>query len=126
MEEAKLVQSATTQIPNPPSSVEAPPSLPPKTKKRPLDSDAHISNSTYFQIRAVLREIRPHVLEAIRTKVSIISGKQQPEDGEIKGAYVVGGSAFGWNFITFSGMEPVYYGMTKESFRAQAAKLTTV
>ena len=63
MEEAKLVQSATTQIPNPPSSVEAPPSLPPKTKKRPLDSDAHISNSTYFKIRAVFREIRPHVLE---------------------------------------------------------------
>ena len=55
-----------------------------------------------------------------------ISGEQQPEDGQIKGAYVVGGSAFGWNFITFSGMEPVYYGMTKESFREQAAKLTTV
>ena len=63
MEEAKLVQSATTQIPNPPSSVEAPPSLPPMTKKRPLDSDAHISNSTCFKIRAVLRDIRPNVLE---------------------------------------------------------------
>ena len=56
-----------------------------------------------------------------------ISGeKQEAEDGQIKGAYVVGGSAFGWNFITFSSVEPVYYGMTKESFRAQAAKLTTV
>ncbi|KAK9910453.1 hypothetical protein M0R45_034414 [Rubus argutus] len=190
MEEAKLVQSATTQIPNPPSSVEAPPSLPPKTKKRPLDCDAHISNSTSFKIRAVLREIRPHVLEVLRTpdfqkckaaneiqeqvkllmdlykqmtaetlsaprcndvpegqllsganlqdtRVSAtlselkfpsgISGeKQQAEDGQIKGAYVVGGSAFGWNFITFSSMEPVYHGMTKEAFRAQAAKLTTV
>ncbi|KAK9910460.1 hypothetical protein M0R45_034420 [Rubus argutus] len=189
MEEEKPVQSATTQIPNPTCSVEAPPSLPPKTKKRPLDCDALISNSTYFKIRAALREIRPHVIEVLRIpdfqkcKVaneiqqqvkllmelykqitaetlsapscnnvpeghllsgakpqntgvfarpseqkfpSGISGEQQPEDGQIKEAYVGGGSAFGWNFITFSGMEPVYYGMTKESFRAQAAKLTTV
>ncbi|KAK9910457.1 hypothetical protein M0R45_034417 [Rubus argutus] len=60
MEEAKLVQPAPTQIPNRPSSVEAPPSLPPKTKKRPpsLDSNAHISNSTYFKIRAVLMFLR--------------------------------------------------------------------
>ncbi|KAM6584825.1 hypothetical protein CsatB_011827 [Cannabis sativa] len=49
--------------------------------------------------------------------------KAQPESGEIKGTYVVGGSAFGWNFITFTSTDPVYYGMTKESFRA--AKLIT-
>uniref|UniRef100_A0A803M2V1 Uncharacterized protein n=1 Tax=Chenopodium quinoa TaxID=63459 RepID=A0A803M2V1_CHEQI len=36
----------------------------------------------------------------------------------ITGTYIVGGSAFGWNFITFHGTKPEYYGRTKESFRA--------
>ncbi|CAL0328530.1 unnamed protein product [Lupinus luteus] len=44
--------------------------------------------------------------------------KLQTEDCQTHGTYVVGGSAFGWNFITFSGNEPVYYGRTKEQFRA--------
>ncbi|KAK7340246.1 hypothetical protein VNO77_20945 [Canavalia gladiata] len=44
--------------------------------------------------------------------------KMQAEDGQTQGTYVVGGSAFGWNFITFSGKEPVYYGRTKEQFRS--------
>ncbi|KAK9911874.1 hypothetical protein M0R45_035756 [Rubus argutus] len=199
MEEAKLVQAAPTQVPNSPSSVEAPPSLPPKTKKRPLNSDAHISNSTYFKIRAVLMFLSVDdlnfyfifvILKVLRTtdfqkckaaneieeqvkllmdlykqmtaetlstpkcndgpEGQLLSGakpqdtsvfarpseykfpsgisgeKQQAEDGQIEGPYVVGGSAFGWNFITFSSMELVFYGMTKEFFRAQAVKLTTL
>ncbi|KAK8587987.1 hypothetical protein V6N12_022448 [Hibiscus sabdariffa] len=53
---------------------------------------------------------------------SSVSGKPQAEDGEAPGTYIVGGSAFGWNFITFTGNKPVYYGVTKESFRiAQAS-----
>ncbi|KMT20496.1 hypothetical protein BVRB_1g004820 [Beta vulgaris subsp. vulgaris] len=36
----------------------------------------------------------------------------------IPGTYIVGGSAFGWNFITFHGTKPEYYGRTKETFRA--------
>ncbi|KAF1858855.1 hypothetical protein Lal_00045166 [Lupinus albus] len=44
--------------------------------------------------------------------------KLQTEDYQTHGTYVVGGSAFGWNFITFSGNKPVYYGRTKEQFRA--------
>lgn len=47
----------------------------------------------------------------------IASEKQGAEDGQIQGTYVVGGSAFGWNFITYLGNESVYYGVTKESFR---------
>lgn len=43
--------------------------------------------------------------------------KQRANDGPISGSYVVGGSAFGWNFIAFTGTEPVYYGITKEVFR---------
>ncbi|WCJ22807.1 hypothetical protein M5689_004874 [Euphorbia peplus] len=34
-----------------------------------------------------------------------------------------GGSAFGWNFIMFAGQKAVYYGRTKESFRAAQAAL---
>lgn len=45
-----------------------------------------------------------------------VSTKQQTVDSD--GSQIIGGSAFGWNFITFSGSEPVYYGVTKESFRS--------
>ncbi|XP_030457258.1 uncharacterized protein LOC115678094 [Syzygium oleosum] len=45
------------------------------------------------------------------------SEKQRPDDD----GKLVGASAFGWNFITFPGNEPVYYGVTKESFRAAQA-----
>lgn len=46
-----------------------------------------------------------------------LSTKQQTvDDGD--GSRIIGGSAFGWNFITFSGSEPIYYGVTKESFRS--------
>ncbi|KAK6142818.1 hypothetical protein DH2020_023166 [Rehmannia glutinosa] len=40
----------------------------------------------------------------------------------VKGTYIVGGSAFGWNFITFNGDKAVYYGRTKEDFRAANPK----
>uniref|UniRef100_A0A803KZ83 Uncharacterized protein n=2 Tax=Chenopodium quinoa TaxID=63459 RepID=A0A803KZ83_CHEQI len=45
---------------------------------------------------------------------------EKPTHGStrITGTYIVGGSAFGWNFITFHGTKPEYYGRTKESFRA--------
>ncbi|XP_050375181.1 uncharacterized protein LOC126792755 [Argentina anserina] len=167
-----------TQISNhTPNSVKTPHHLQSNTKKRTLDSDARNSTS---KIRALLRDIRPNVLEVLRTpdfqkckaaneiqeQVKVLmelykqmtpealtapkcnnvpegqlssgalledelpSGvageKQQAEDGQNRGTCVVGGSAFGWNFITFSSMGPLYYGMTKELFRAQAAKLTTI
>ncbi|KAH7557645.1 hypothetical protein JRO89_XS11G0195900 [Xanthoceras sorbifolium] len=38
------------------------------------------------------------------------------------GSYVVGGSVSGWNFITFLGGKPIYYGITKESFRRSHKK----
>ncbi|TKY65460.1 hypothetical protein E2542_SST08319 [Spatholobus suberectus] len=175
------------------------PPVPPTTKKRPLDSNTH---SNYFKIRALIRDLRPHFLEVLRTpdyknckasheireqlkiviklydnmKADVVSQgksknvqdgqtkagqnmdnktlkeqqlqhikspeqiqvekafvrpseikltppvpglqKQLVEDGQTQGTYVVGGSAFGWNFITFSGKEPVYYGRTKEQFRS--------
>ncbi|XP_075494289.1 uncharacterized protein LOC142531903 [Primulina tabacum] len=44
-------------------------------------------------------------------------------DHQDQGTYIVGGSAFGWNFVTFIGNKSVYYGRTKESFRAANPKL---
>ncbi|XP_073040874.1 uncharacterized protein [Primulina eburnea] len=44
-------------------------------------------------------------------------------DHQAEGTYIVGGSAFGWNFFTFIGNKSVYYGRTKESFRAANPKL---
>ncbi|KAM7275363.1 hypothetical protein ACFE04_017229 [Oxalis oulophora] len=41
----------------------------------------------------------------------------KPQNGETLESYIVGGSAFGWNFITYSGNNAVYYGRTKEAFR---------
>lgn len=69
MEDPNPAQPTVTEIANPPNSEDAlppqrpPSSLPPKTKKRPLDNDIHISNSSYFKVRAVLKEIRPLFLE---------------------------------------------------------------
>ncbi|KAL1549865.1 hypothetical protein AAHA92_17899 [Salvia divinorum] len=38
-------------------------------------------------------------------------------DSQVQGTYIVGGSAFGWNFITYNSSKAVYYGLTKEAFR---------
>lgn len=48
-----------------------------------------------------------------------ISENLQTEAVKLQGTYVVGGSAFGWNFITFPSTKVVYYGRTKEAFRLQ-------
>ncbi|GMY09188.1 UV excision repair protein RAD23 homolog [Fagus crenata] len=186
-------QTTPTQLPNPPSTAQCPPPqplslpLPPKSKKRPLDTTTntttHSQNSNYFKMRAVLKQLRPHFLEVLRTpdfrnckaadeireqmkllvelhkeitaetisfgksknvpegqnqdgqkpqeqpptteqphpdKVfSKPSEKQRAEDGRSQGIHIVGGSAFGWNFVTYSAKEPVYYGETKESFRVR-------
>ncbi|OIS95703.1 PREDICTED: uncharacterized protein LOC109235192 [Nicotiana attenuata] len=50
------------------------------------------------------------------------SQKQQAGDNVVQGSYVVGGSAFGWNFITYTSGHAIYYGRTKESFRAANVK----
>ncbi|KAK9273020.1 hypothetical protein L1049_017827 [Liquidambar formosana] len=212
MEEPKPAQNTSNPNPNPnppntaqtlpaPQPRQTPP-LPPRNKKRPLEcNNVHMQDSRYFKMRAVLKDLRPHFIEVLRTPdfqnckaaheireqmkllmdlykqitvetVSIgklknvpetqpllgenrdvtkpreqhqdvkpmeqpspeqvfakaseekpfpsvnISEKQRHEDGRSQGTYVVGGSAFGWNFITYPGNKAVYYGVTKESFRS--------
>ncbi|KAK6918389.1 hypothetical protein RJ641_016811 [Dillenia turbinata] len=170
---------------------------PPKSKKRPLDSNNvnNFQSSSYFKIRALVRDLRPHFLEVIQTKDfkdckaaneiqekikvvmelykemtaetitvgkcnnmpegQILSGEKhhglkpaeqtqshtissKPPEKERTlsplldlseqkqcqdGSSIVGGSAFGWNFITSSGSQAVYYGKTKEAFRAAAVAM---
>ncbi|KAJ4835234.1 hypothetical protein Tsubulata_051031 [Turnera subulata] len=206
MEESKPVQDPPppeTPNPNPnpnppitatqPPAPPPPPPLPPKppaapstqneSRKRRLDATAQIQESSYYKMRAIVKEIRPHILQILRTpdfqgckeahevqesktpdhinylvelkllvelcnqmtaetvsnsktasegqpfSVDNEAGQKQqgqvqeqaPEHGESLGKFIVGGSAFGWNFITSHGDKPVYYGRTKESFRSTQA-----
>ncbi|XP_022770421.1 huntingtin [Durio zibethinus] len=182
MEEPTAAQKPPpTQDPNPPTAAQTtplppqqeppqPPTPPeqPASKKRPLENrNDHFQNSKYFKMRLVLKDLRPHFIEVLRTpdfrnctaaneikeKMKLLvelykqmtaetvseslpgetgmkqkpegqpQEKQQSEDGKAPGTYIVGGSAFGWNFITFTGSKPAYYGVTKESFRSAQASL---
>ncbi|XP_031275376.1 uncharacterized protein LOC116133831 [Pistacia vera] len=58
-----------------------------------------------------------------KPQTSALSSEKKNDDiGQIRESYIVGGSVFGWNFITFSGGQPVYYGVTRESFRSRHKK----
>ncbi|GLU00669.1 hypothetical protein SLE2022_180180 [Rubroshorea leprosula] len=209
MEDPQPVQDQPqTQVTDPPSTAEAPPpptpaspppppSLPSESKKRPLDnSNGQLVNSKYYKMRLIVKELRPHFIEVLRTPdfrnckaaneikermellmelynqmpaetvssekqkevlesqpLAGVTGpgqkpqeqpqvvkptepsenktshlgfgsakQQQPEDKDTQGTYIVGGSAFGWNFVTYSGNAPVYCGVTKESFRSTQAE----
>ncbi|KAL8495267.1 hypothetical protein ACS0TY_019424 [Phlomoides rotata] len=144
----------------------------PESRKRSLEQS--IQDSPYFKMRVLVRDLRPHFIEVLKTpdfrncqaadeirqgmnqlmelyrewtsqsvklaKCSngdVSNGRKPAEhqqnvkddvvsvplpDNLVKGTYIVGGSAFGWNFITFHGNAPVYYGITKEAFRATNPK----
>lgn len=174
----------------------------PNSRKRPLaDGTASIQDSLRYKIRAVVRDLRPHFIEVLKTpefrnckaatdiregmKLLIDLYKELAEqtarlescsNGDIKPAvqqldmkppqahqmdvkhaehqvdvkpaenapghlpsqngvpsnasnnnaqvttYIVGGSAFGWNFITFNSTNHVYYGRTKEDYRVTNPK----
>lgn len=195
MEEPKPAENTAAQVTNPqPDKTETLPSQPPvqpqataatNSKKRPLDNNAQIQDSSCYKMRLVLKDLRPHFVEVLRTpdfrnckasleiqekikklmelykqltaetmsvkKCKVLPDGQQPQEVKVAeqpqpdgvstkpsdnkslqsnsvstkqqtvdsdGSQIIGGSAFGWNFITFSGSEPVYYGVTKESFRS--------
>ncbi|XP_027115165.1 protein farnesyltransferase/geranylgeranyltransferase type-1 subunit alpha [Coffea eugenioides] len=187
-------QNLPPQQPPPPPPAAPPTASPPSdisTGKRPLDDDilARLVDSPYYKMRVIVRDLRPHFIEVLKTpdfqnckaaeeireKMKIVvdlyremirdppasqtptadvqhgqdhqrdvklperppsdrastrqaenktvssggtSQKQQPEAGRPEGTYIVGGSAFGWNFVTYPGTKSVYYGRTKESFRS--------
>lgn len=61
------------------------------------------------------QDVKPTVFGKPPVLPENLSEKQAPQ-----GTYIVGGSAFGWNFITYNHLsnKAVYYGRTKEMFRS--------
>ncbi|KAF3441335.1 hypothetical protein FNV43_RR15249 [Rhamnella rubrinervis] len=72
--------------------------------------------------RALLRLSAPCSAQTLPPQPPILflqsTGAEKLKAEYGQGSYIIGGSAFGWNFITYDGKEPVYYGVTKESFQA--------
>ncbi|KAH6779872.1 hypothetical protein C2S52_011109 [Perilla frutescens var. hirtella] len=150
-----------------------------QSRKRPLQHE--IQDSPYYKMRALLKDLRPHFIEVLKTpdfqnskaaddirqgmkllmdlykemtekpmkleKCSNgdIANAKKPEehqqdvkreddpllddvmsvpppDSQVQGTFIIGGSAFGWNFITYRSSNAVYYGRTKEAFRATNPK----
>ncbi|KAG8363323.1 hypothetical protein BUALT_Bualt19G0010400 [Buddleja alternifolia] len=151
------------------------PKVVPQSRKRPLEQNtADIQNSPYYKMRAVLRDLKPHFIEVLKTpdfrnckaaddirqgmkllmdhykemmaepiklekcsnnaplysSNNVLNGQKPtesyPQGGAptellhhgVHGTYIIGGSAVGWNFITYPGGKAVYYGRTKLAFRA--------
>ncbi|WCJ36659.1 hypothetical protein M5689_017846 [Euphorbia peplus] len=71
-------------------------------------------------------EVKQEIGEyAQKETISYIESKIKVEDSQPRDSYIVSGSVFGWNFITFRGGAPVYYGVTKESFRILKASTSS-
>lgn len=73
MEEPKPAENTAAQVTNPqPDKTETLPSQPPvqpqataatNSKKRPLDNNAQIQDSSCYKMRLVLKDLRPHFVE---------------------------------------------------------------
>nr|CAD1844832.1 unnamed protein product [Ananas comosus var. bracteatus] len=88
--------------------------LPGAVKKEPTNNFQEVNAPN----ANVIAESLPERAKTSETKDS----PKQLEDGFL-GSYVIGGSPVGWNFLVYSGIKTVYYGVTKEEFRSrQAAK----
>ncbi|KAL6565938.1 hypothetical protein OROHE_004993 [Orobanche hederae] len=161
----------------------------PQSRKRPFEQTAtRIQDSPHYKVRAVLKNLRPHFIEVLKTpdfqsckaacdiregmkllidlykdmitesvkletrnhppdyssrgipngprplehRQDVKPTANSPQNGGpvelsghlAKGTYIIGGSAFGWNFITFNSNQAVYYGRTREAFRVANAKST--
>ncbi|KAK1373900.1 MACPF domain-containing CAD1-like protein [Heracleum sosnowskyi] len=81
------------------------PQIPPLSDENPVEAKSDRGSMKLPDDKSVLSG---HILES-----------QQTETVKLQGTYIVGGSAFGWNFITFPSTKAIYYGRTKEAFRLQ-------
>lgn len=98
------------------------------TESQPLSGENPEGQKPQLQLQDLKPTTEQPQTETVVSKSSeskpllgVASEKHTAEDDQIQipgpGTYVVGGSAFGWNFITYLGNESVYYGVTKEAFR---------
>ncbi|KAJ0235640.1 Uncharacterized protein HA466_0264370 [Hirschfeldia incana] len=128
-------------------------------RKRSLEGNFKIENSNYYKMRLLVKDLRPHFLQVLRTPdfkncqaaieiqekmklllqlyqemigqtpkleksvktESLSNGKALNQTPELSSVgddnKVVGGSAFGWNFVTYGGTDAVYCGLSKEEYR---------
>ncbi|PON51717.1 hypothetical protein PanWU01x14_214170 [Parasponia andersonii] len=68
------------------------------------------------------RHTKQKFIESVSSETSISSDKKINIGSQIEGSYTVGGSVSGWNFITFGGSKPVYYGVKRDSYRSSHNK----
>ncbi|KAK0595577.1 hypothetical protein LWI29_008028 [Acer saccharum] len=93
--------------------------------QRPLTGDnllgKHLSGGHQERKKSGTPQPKPTLEESLEEK------RQTPHfsSEEKRKSYIVGGSVSGWNFITFLGSKPVYYGVTKESIRSSDNKSFT-
>ncbi|KAJ9164182.1 hypothetical protein P3X46_023788 [Hevea brasiliensis] len=69
------------------------------------------------EVPELLRHNKPSEQPAEQKTHTNFNSQMKLDDRRTRKSYIVGGSVFGWNFITFGGSSPVYYGVTKESYR---------
>lgn len=69
------------------------------------------------KVAELLQHKQPSEQPAESKTPAYFNSQRKLDDGQSRKSYIVGGSVFGWNFITFGGSRPVYYGRTKESYR---------
>lgn len=64
MEESRPAQNQQTQnLPEPPPSENSFPTKSSESRKRPRDANAILRSSDYFNLRAVLSDLRPQFIE---------------------------------------------------------------
>ncbi|KAJ0963782.1 hypothetical protein J5N97_028904 [Dioscorea zingiberensis] len=96
------------------------PPNPKKQEQTVLGIKAEQSGKLQEEERLKASELNPRT--NISDEIAKLSKFGNEQEG-LRGTFMVGGSPIGWNFIVFSGGEPVYYGRTKESAIAlRAAK----
>ncbi|KAK3220707.1 hypothetical protein Dsin_014677 [Dipteronia sinensis] len=89
---------------------------------RPLTGDnllgKHLSGGDRDRKMSGPPQPKPTLEESLEEK------RQTPHfsSEEKRESYIVGGSVSDWNFITFLGGKPVYYGVTKESIQSSHKK----
>lgn len=92
-------------------------------EEQPLSSENGVGQEPQEQLQEAKPADQPQsdrvLAKPPESKVFLQISLNQTEEQ----SYYIGGSAFGWNFVTFSGNRPVYYGRTKESFQAAQVAL---
>lgn len=92
------------------------------SEHKPMAADSFFRNSSSAGLEA---KQKPDIHQAQQWSYNPFDYSSLDKSSSTTGdrqSYVVGGSVFGWNYITYLGDKSVYYGVTKESFRSSQKK----